>query len=168
MSYYGTVEDFADYIEARGGDIPTDDTDEMEAALLVASEWIDGVYGPSFSGFKTGGFPQEREWPRQAAYTNTYPQYNFLTDEIPDRLKNATYQAAIRQLNSPGCLLVDYTPNKYKSVSVDGAISVDYVDFIQSSDIQIQISAIDQLLAPLLNCYDGAITSNLSGGVNRV
>lgn len=165
MSHYGTKEDFAVYVEARGKELPvTADDAALEAALLVASEWLDGTYNNLFTGHKTDGFTQAREWPRSSAYTNTYPQYNFATNEIPDRVINATYEAAYREINTPGSLLVDYKPSKYKSVSISGALSVDYANINQASDIQIQISAIEQLLAPLFNSSN---SSSLSGSVER-
>lgn len=164
---YGNAAYFSTYIQQRGMEFPLDwDEDDQNAALLVASEWIDNVFGPSFTGYKTGGFEQEREWPRSAAFTNTYPQHNFLTTDIPDRVVKATYEAAYRQLSSPGSLMVDYTPNKYKSVSIDGALSVDYAQFSSSADIQKQFAIIDSLLAPLLT-LTGAGSSKLSGGSFR-
>jgi len=168
MDHYGSYEGFIEYHEARGREIPdTWDNDFIEAALLVATEWLDGVYGPSLSGEKVGGFTQTLEWPRLNAFTNTCPIYIFPQDEIPVRVINATYEAAFRQGTSPGSLSVDYTPGKYKSVTVEGAISVDYAQFSSSSDIQVQIGIIDRLMYPLLT-GTGSGFSPLSGGVSRV
>lgn len=169
MSHYGTTAEFAEYIETRGKEIPaTADDESIEAALIVASEWLDSVYGANFSGYKTDGYSQEREWPRSAAYSNTFPVYSFSTSEIPDRVVKAAYEAAFRQLSSPGSLQLDYSPNKYKSVSIDGALSVDYANFTSSSDIQAQFPVIDQLLAPLFNSNSSANVSTLTGSVKRV
>lgn len=169
MTIYGSNEGFQEYFESRGQDIPgTWDDTYIAAALLVASEWVDGVYGPQFSGYKTGGYNQEREWPRAAAYANVYPCYNFANTDIPDRVVNATYEAAFRQATTPGSLSVDYVPGKYKSVSVDGAISVDYAQFSSTSDVQMQIAVIDVLLWPLLNAPGSGGFSGLSGPAARV
>lgn len=170
---YGDATNFAAYWEARGIELPgTLDDTAINAALLVASEWIDGVYGPSFVGHKTGGFTQEREWPRTSAVVQASgvwgEYYTFAIDAIPDRVRNAAYEAAYRQAITPGSLQVDYTPSKYTSVTVEGAISVDYAPFTNANEIQIQISAIDKLLSPLLNESSSASTSNLSGPVSRV
>jgi hypothetical protein len=170
---YGDATGFVAYFEARATDIcgAWDDA-AIEAALLVASEWIDGVYGPSFVGHKTAGFTQEREWPRINAivkgtgYWGEY--YTFPDSEIPDRVENAAYEAAFRHLTKPGCLQVDYTPGKYKSVKIDGSISVEYSSLISSSDIQIQIARIDTLLWPLLDTYGIGSGSTFSGGSSRV
>jgi hypothetical protein len=138
----------------------------MNSSLLVAAEWIDGIYGEQFAGIKTDGFTQDREWPRTGAVTNTDPPYLFTDTQIPDRVINAAYEAAWRHGNNPGCLEVDYTPGKYKSVSVDGALSVQYRE-IDGADIQIQIAAIDRLLWPLLDCKYGGGLSGLSGSLTR-
>lgn len=169
MTYYGSESGFRDYFEARGKDVPAEwDADIINAALLVASEWVDDVYGPQFSGYKTGLFVQDREWPRVGATTNTVPKHVFADSDIPDRVKNATYEAAYRQIGTPDILSKDYTPNKYKSVSIDGALSVDYATFNQANDIQNQFIVIDRLLSPLLNQTGIGGISNLSGNTVRV
>lgn len=167
---YGSAEGFADYHEARGRELPaTWDDDYIAAALLSASEWIDDIYGPSFIGYKTDGFLQEREWPRTAAtVTSSTPNFTFEIDDVPERVENATYEAAWRQATTPGSLLADYTPGKYKSVTIEGAISVDYRQFDNAYEIQVQIGAVDTLLWPLLDEYSGGRNSNFSGGSNRV
>lgn len=170
---YGTATGFVEYHEARDREIDgTWDDDVINSALLVASEWIDSVYGPSFVGKKTDGFLQEREWPRINAVVHSsghWPDYYTFPDtEVPERVENATYEAAFRQLTTPGSLQVDYTPAKYKSVSIEGAISVDYAPFTQSSEIQIQIAAIDTLLWPLLDQSSSGNMSGLSGPVSRI
>lgn len=166
---YGDSEGFTAYHTARGRTIPdTWDDTVINASLLVAAEWLDGVYGSSYSGFKTGGFLQEREWPRTTALTNTYPQYIFQPSEMPDRVISAAYEAAFRDASTPGSLQVDYTPGKYKSVAIDGALTVDYTQFSSQSDIQIQIGAIDMLLWPLFTTDGAANSATLSGGAKRV
>lgn len=166
---YGNAADFREYHISRGKDLPVDwlDDELVDAALLVSSEWIDGIYGSQFSGYKTGGFEQEREWPRSSAWADNYPIHVFGTTDIPTRVVQATYEAAFRQLTTPGSLMVDYKPGKYKSVQIDGALSVEYNQFNSAYDIQVQIGAIDTLLWPLLTAT-GSKSSGLSGPVNRV
>lgn len=170
MGFYGNVDDFETYHESRGRVIPVDwDDDYIESALLVASEWLDGQYGNVWSGYPTGGYTQERLWPRTSAVTNTYPEYIFEDDQIPDNVIKATYEAAFREATTQGSLQKDFTPNKYTSVSVDGAISVDYnTSIIQASDTQIQIPVIERLMQPLLNNSAQGSFSFYSGGASRV
>lgn len=167
--FYGTAEGFADYQTARGRTIPgTWDDTAIEAALLSASEWLDGIYGPSFIGYKTGGFLQDREWPRTTAVIESaIPPYIFATDEMPERVEQATYEAAFRQLTAPGSLQIDYVPTKYKTVEVIGAIRVDYQQFVNATDVQTQISVVETLLWPLIDCGSPSSMSGLSGSVTR-
>lgn len=164
---YGSKDGFVEYHEARGRVIPFAwDDDSINASLLVASEWIDNMFGSQFSGQKTGGYTQEREWPRQGASAFVNPVHNFANTDIPDEVVKATYEAAWRDASKPGSLQVDFTPGKYKSVTVEGAISVDYKLFDNASEVQTQIAIIGSLLAPLL-CGPGTF-SGLSGGSDRV
>lgn len=147
-----TVSGFTDYWDERGIEIPGAwDEPSIEAALLVASEWIDGTYGSLFSGYKTGGYSQDREWPRTGAMTNTQPTHSFPNDVVPVEVIQAVYEAAYRHRNNPGSLLIDYTPNKYKRVSIDGALSVEWNGFNFASDIQSTFPRIDRLLSILFD-----------------
>lgn len=168
--FYGSAAGFISYHEARGRDVsPTWDDDAIEAALLLSSEWVDGIYGSSFVGHKTAGFLQELEWPRTSATvkaTGPWGEYYIFPDSvIPDRVINATYEAAFKQLTTPGSLQVDYTPSRYKSVAIDGAIDVEYVQFSSSHDVQTQFAAIDTILWPLLDTSAYGRTSVASGKV---
>lgn len=164
---YGSAAAFEAYHEARGRTIPESwHTDYIEAALLVASEWLDHKYGNMYYGFPTEGYSQTREWPRTLAYTNTFPVYVFGTDEIPDEVVNATYEAAWREANDQGSLDVDFTPTKYNSVTIDGALSVNYNTSLSSNDVQKQIGIIEKILYPLFDPLKN--TSSLSGSVSRV
>lgn len=171
MGKYATVniDGFTAYHEARGRELPgTWDDDKINASLLLASEWVDRVYGSSFIGQKTGGFLQSNEWPRiGAAIRDPKYGYAFPSDAIPDQINSAVYEAAYRDCASPGALLVDYTPGKYKSVSVDGAVSVDYVQFSSAADMQTTFPVIDQILYWLLD-IGGAEFASYSGPVSRV
>lgn len=164
---YGSAAAFETYHEARGRTIPgTWDTDHIEAALLVASEWLDDKYGERFYGFPTGGYTQERQWPRTLAYTNTYPVYVFATDEIPDEVVEAAYEVAWREANEPGCLSVDFTPSKYSSVSIDGALYVKFDNSIEAQDVQKQIEPVERIMRVLFD--PDKYSSKLSGGSDRV
>lgn len=161
--FYGNAEEYRKYHTERGRELPETLTDEqISAALLVASEWLDARY--SFSGFKTGGREQQRQWPRTNAYTNSYPVYFFKDNQVPSEIEKATYEVALRQLNSPDTLTTDYTPSKYKSVSVSGAVSVEYAIFSGSSDTQTQIQIVDDILHDIVTSEN----ADVSGKVDRV
>lgn len=163
-----TVAGFTEYHEDRGTTIPgTWDDAKIESALLIASEWIDRTYGAMFIGEKTDGYTQSREWPRiNAVIKDVRYTYVIPNNEVPQSLIFAVYEAAYRHAANPGSLLVDYTPNKYKSVSISGAVSVDYNLFTFSSEVQNSFPVIDQLLNDLLDSRDSF--ASYSGSIERV
>lgn len=162
--FYGTLDGYKDYMTARGRATDLSDDDEINAALLVASEWLDGTYLTMFMGLKVGGRAQIREWPRTGV-VDIYG-YAIPSDSVPREVERATYEAAQRQVDKPGSLTLDYVPNKYKRASVDGAVSVEFAGVTSSADIQAQFTIIDQILAPLLMESAGNYSS-LSGDVAR-
>lgn len=167
---YSSVADFKTYHTDRGRSIPVAMTDAViAAALLVASEWLDGAYGSIWIGTPTGGFTQTNLWPRTGATTNTDPSYTFADDEIPDLVNNAACEAAWREAISPGALNIDFTPSKYSETRVEGAIQVKYrTDFTSTSDVQTQIGIIQTLMRPLVDPESLGQYSQLSGESVRV
>lgn len=161
-SFYGTVSGFTTYVEER--QITTsDDDDRIQAALIVASEWLDAIYRRSFGGLKVGERAQEREWPRIGVF-DVYG-YTIPSDSVPREIIYATYEAAIRDIATPGVLSLDYTPPKYKQASVSGAVSVTYSEFDSIRDVQVKFAKIDEILSAILST-DNA--SGLTGFSNRV
>jgi hypothetical protein len=165
--FYGTAAGFRAYHTARGREliVADDDDAEINAKLLIASEWIDGKFRASFGGSKVGQRAQVREWPRNGAMDRDW--YSIAADSVPVEAINATYEAALRELVTSGSLSIDWTPGKYKRVSVDGAISVEYASFDSVADIQTQFAIIEQIIAPILNGRGGNL-SGLSGAITRV
>lgn len=161
---YGTAAGLIAYFLARGKVVDPDlDTTEIDAGLLVASEWIDANFRGLFPGLKTGMRVQEREWPRTGAYD--YYGYAIGNDAIPVEIENATYEMALIELTTPGSLSVNFTPGEYKAVSIDGVLSVDYAQFSQSSEVQTQFRKVIEILSRLLS--GNSQTSSLSGVVAR-
>lgn len=170
MEIYGSAQGFIEYCDQRGYDVsPTTDTDDIEKALLVSSEWIDYTYGNSFIGRKTGGFTQERAWPRKNATVYTSDgAFTFPDMQIPTEVKSATYEATRRLLKDKTALIKDFTPAKYKRASVDGAVSVEFVQFLNASEMQTEIPIIDMILSGLIDPNSAANFSSYSGSVTRV
>lgn len=149
--YYGNAEGFEKYLTDRGREFSVTWSDEdIESALLVASEWLDSQFENLWIGYKLD-YKQERSWPRQMAMVVTYPYYTFDTDEIPEQVVQATYEAAQRHLTNPGCLQVDYRPSLYSSVSVYNAVTVEYNSNASVGDAQIQIPIIQNLMDSLID-----------------
>jgi hypothetical protein len=166
MANYGTAAGFRIYHAARDNPLPADaaDDDYVTAKLLKASEWIDGRYRPGFGGLKVGGRDQVREWARSGAF-DVYG-YAISSDSVPTEVENATYEAALKEMNSPGVLAVDWTPTRYKSAAVVGAVSVTYATFNGVLDLQTHFAIVDQILSAIL--CSGQMSSPLSGPTARV
>lgn len=160
---YGTVSGYRVYCDARNSLNSNEADDKIEAALLVASEWIDATYRASFPGLKVGMRAQVREWPRTGAQ-DIYG-YEISQNSVPTEIENATYEAAHREIASPGSLSVDYTPAKYKSAQVDGAVSVEYRHFDSAAEAQVRIQIVDQILRPVLTGRLGMLSSNVGQSV---
>lgn len=164
MNYYGTAAGFTAYHTARGRDVSTYDASDIETALLIASEWLDGSYRGSWPGHKYRGRSEQiRDWPRSWVIdTEGYP---VAADVVPIEVEQATYEMALRHLQDPMVLLVDYTPGKYKSVSIDGALSVEY-RLLDAASVQKQFPIVGMILSGLMGGRGSF--SPLSSAITRV
>jgi hypothetical protein len=165
---YGDADGFKSYWNDRGQQaaIVAFDDSEINPALLIASGYLDAAFLSQFMGLKTGGRNQIREWPRigvQDIYGYAIP-----SDVPPREVINATYEATFRQLQTPGVFFKDYTPSKYRSVSVSGAVSVVYAIGSSAYDVQTQMPALAAILLPILTGMGSGAFSPLSGRVSRV
>lgn len=147
--FYGTFAGFQAYWLARGTAVTAYLQPAVEAALLVASEYLDMSYRNGFSGRKIGLRAQVREWPRSGATDiNWYP---IPVDAVPIECEYATYEIALRQLQAPGSLLTDGVNGALiKSASVDGAVSVTYANVSGIDDMQLSIPAVERIMAALM------------------
>lgn len=166
MASYGTKAAFLAYHLDRTNPTAGYSDAAIAAALLIASEWLDGKYQSLFPGLKVGQRAQVREWPRQGALDRD--GYAIASDIPPSEIDAATYEAAYKQLLSPGSLNRDWTPPKYKRASIDGAVSVEYVTFSNASDTQTRFAVIDAILRPILTGGGVSAMSGLSGATARV
>jgi hypothetical protein len=161
VDIYGTVAGYKAYVLARTGVVVATDDALISPALLVASEYIDANYRAMFPGWKVLYRAQVREWPRQGAYDDKYQAIGIA--EIPVEVEYATYEAALREIASPGSLRTDVTMGTaISSVSIEGALSVTYAGVSGVDDLQVTIPAIDAVIAPVLT-GDAASYSKLSG-----
>lgn len=162
MDYYGTFAGFGAYHIARGRDADFT-SDEVNIALLVASEWLDGSFGYRWPGYKVGDRAQQtRDWPR--SWVQDREGYPVDANTVPPEIEQATYEAALRHLLDPTVLQSDYTPNRYKRVAIEGSMSVEYLS-LSAQAVQVQFPVIGQILAPLLEGNGGV--SSLSSGIVR-
>jgi len=160
--FYGTLAGADAYHLARGNTTWTGSDQLKNEALLRGTEYIDHAYRSDFPGNKTGLRDQLREWPRtDAADVNG----NYIpTDEVPDEVPDATYEAALRELVSPNSLQPDYTPSgQRKSVQVD-VIKIEYTAPHGAQSVQPVVTVIRGILAPILT---GSSSSTIAGRAVR-
>ena len=105
---YATIAEADAWHADRGRTTWTGADAVKEAALRRATTWIDAAFGARFSGAKTGGRAQSLAWPRTGA--TDADGVAIPPDEIPVEIKQATYEAALRELVSPGSLNPDIVP----------------------------------------------------------
>lgn len=121
------------------------------------SSYIDGLYGPRFGGNPTGGFAQERAWPRSGAiaFGQAIPD-----DLIPVPVINSSYAAAYYEAQNPGALQAVASGQAQIKREKTDVLETEY--FVGSGDALADatplLSAVEGLLAPFL-------TADIDGGV---
>lgn len=152
MAGYGADQAFSDWMEANGYTLPEGAPD---AAVLRerGSVYIDGTYGDRFPGKPTGGASQERAWPRTGAsdrYGNALP-----TDQVPQRVIDASYHAAWMEATTPGILSKTYTPAEQKVLVQVQTIRWQVTGDAKSDRAMVAVSTvIEGILSPLLVADD--------------
>lgn len=148
MAGYGNEAGLEAWLTENGFTLPVN-APAPAVLLQRGSAYIDGLYGLRFSGVPTGGFAQERAWPRTGA---TAYGAAINPDVIPDAVVKASYFAAYQEAVTPGSLSPVATgAGQVKREKVD-VIEVEY--FGGSGDALANatptISAVEGLLAPFL------------------
>lgn len=161
--FYSTTSAADAYHAARGNTQWVGDQAAKDTAMLRGSEYVDQAYRSSFPGYKTELRDQLREWPRSDAFD---VEGNYLDHEtVPVEVFNATYEAALRELVSPGSLLPDYTPSgQRKRVKVD-VIEIEYSAPYGADSVVPIITIIQGILAPVLT---GSLNSGIAGKAERI
>lgn len=167
--FYGTEEGGLSYATERGRQAEWAAIANKEAALLIASEYIDANFGRLFSGWKTGERAQERQWPRTSAYANDGSMWLILlpSDTVPVEVERATYELAMRVGNGTA-LTVDFNASgSFKKAAVEGAVSVEFWGSGTAADAQTIFPIVNAILSPLFTA-NGGMFSSLSGSRERV
>ncbi len=144
---YVTVEDADEYHSARGNASWTQTStspDQGKAAALVrATTAIDAKYRGRWPGYRTNGRNQELEWPRTAAYDSEANPIG--GTEIPEEVKDATCEAALRELATAGSMM----PDLGRTISRVAAGSVD-ITYASNAKEAATFQLIDGILSPIL------------------
>jgi len=148
MPNYGTEAGLTEYAASVGALVPAGDP---LPALVRASVYIDGRYGPRFVGVRSGGYAQALAWPRTGAVTRE--GFSIPSSVIPDVIGNATYEAALRELAAPGSLSPDFIASQQVTREKVGEIEVAYAETASKGADAARpvVTVIDEMLAGLLS-----------------
>jgi hypothetical protein len=155
---YVSVDAFETYCDDRAITLASGDE---EAALIRATSYLDNTYRTRFTGYRTKRREQALEWPRVGAYVyipnnssdmayagGFDPAYDYIAqDVIPIEIINATCEAAIRELSSPGILAPDLDRGNAVRRLKAGSVEIEYG---ASATATTTFQAIDLALSGLL------------------
>lgn len=148
MAGYGDDSTFEAWATENGYTLPTGGL-SAEVLRNRGAAYIDGVYGARFSGIPTGGFEQERAWPRTGAYAFGQPIGDSI---IPDAVIKASYAAAWQEASSPGSLNASYTPGTQKVLTKVDKIEWEVIgDSSKEGAMSLVLTAVEGLLVPFLS-----------------
>lgn len=106
---YVSIADADAFHEARGNsdwtDVSSSPDQGKAAALIRGTAYIDAKYRARFPGSRTNGRDQTLEWPRTDACDAEGEEIS--SDEIPQEIKDAVCEAALRELSEAGSLMPD-------------------------------------------------------------
>ncbi|KRA63116.1 DnaT-like ssDNA-binding protein [Rhizobium sp. Root651] len=161
--YYGTLAGALAYHESRGNAAWTAagvDDAKREAALLRASEAIDGIYGPRFPGKKVSR-SQARAWPRTGA-VDLCSNEPIPEDETPVEVENATYALALAELTAPGSSTPTLTLGKSVKRQKVGSIEREF--FSPQEGVPITIESLRPVLTAVEDVLRCIITPDPGKG----
>ncbi|MGU3496355.1 DnaT-like ssDNA-binding protein [Xanthobacteraceae bacterium A53D] len=123
---YVSSADLLDYAgRFSGATLPTDEA-ALERPLRVASAWVDATYRARFRGQRLRGRQQGLEWPRSDAFDAAGSEVP--ETEVPREIRDATCEAALREVAKPGSLSPDLKRGgAIKSVTA-GEVEVVFAD----------------------------------------
>lgn len=119
-----------------------------QAALIRGTTFVDGVFGDRFPGNRTYRRSQGLSWPRYPAYDS---EGNFISsDVLPKEYVQACFEAAVRELVTPGVLSPDIIAGERLTVETIGPLTFEYALPQGSTDIRTIATLIHEILKPIL------------------
>lgn len=136
-----SVADADTYFEDRGNTTwAIEPSSKKQQALITATQYVEACYQWA-AGVRTSR-TQSLSWPRLDAVDNE--GYYFESDEIPQRVKDAVCELAVRALSET---LLEDTTQKVLSEAIAFGVSVTYDPNSPQSK---QFALVDRILAPLV------------------
>lgn len=146
MAGYGDDAKFTAWMASNGYSLP-DGGVAVAVLRQRGSAYVDGLYSSRFSGQPTGGFEQERAWPRTGASASGQP---IPSDVVPVAIEHASYHAAYQEALSPGSLAIAVTAAGALKRKKIGPLEKEYFEGSGDAvaDGTLKLSAVEGLLAP--------------------
>lgn len=152
---YVSVADADAYHAARGNatwtEASTSPDQGKTAALARATAAIDAIYGMRFPGTKINGRDQALQWPREDAFDINGLEID--ADAVPTEIKQATFEAALRELVTTGSMMPDLERGGAVKRLKAGSVEVEYGGSATPGTV---FSLIDGILAVLIGPSGGA------------
>lgn len=149
------------YHAAVGNTVWASSTDALrEPALRRATAWVDGTFRVRWPGFPFYGRVQALDWPRVGVADPHGYVVDYLT--VPVEIVNATCEAALRELVTPGSLAPDYVEAEQVATATAGPVSVTFKGTGRSGMSTGGVGSV----VPILTVVDG-ILSRLLGPWSR-
>lgn len=121
---------------------------DKQAALVRGTAFVDATFGARFPGRMTYGRNQGLAWPRYPAYDR---EGVFIpSDELPKEYLAACFEAALRELTTPGVLSPDINASERLTVETIGPLSFEYALPTSGNDMRVVATMIEELLRPIL------------------
>ena len=146
---YASLVEAAAYHTARGNATWTGTDALKEAALIRATQWLDGRYGSQWPGVRRYLRAQALDWPRVDAYDRDGTYIDVET--TPPEVRSAVCEAALREMVTPGSLSPDVTPGTAKVLTeVKGIKWTPLRAAASGNDMTLTITAVDRALSPII------------------
>ncbi len=139
---YVTEAEFDYYCDSLGKD---PDDGDVEQALVRGTQAIDARYRARYPGTRAEGRDQSLEWPRTEA--TDINGFDIDEDEIPQEVKDAVCEAALRELTEPGSMLPDLERGGNIKRLKAGSVEVEYG---AGATATTKYTAIDGILSSLI------------------
>jgi hypothetical protein len=151
---YVTVDECTAYCETHGLPFGISPTLLGEQAIIRATSSLDAMYRTRFPGTKAGGRAQTLAWPRKDAVD---ADGNAIAlDEIPQEIKEATCELAVRELAEPVSTMPDLERGGAIKRLKAGSVEIEYGANAPAVTV---FSKIDGILAGLLGAPPSPYTA---------
>ena len=146
---YASLATALTYHAAMGNAAWAASTDTLrEPALRRATLWTDATYRNRWTGYRVNRRAQALDWPRFGVADWEGNAVDSAT--IPLEVVNATCEAALRELVTPGSLAPDYVASGQVASAAAGPVSVTFKTASGSATVQPILTVVDGILARLL------------------